>query len=61
MNGLQSQGSSTTSQQGVRFTDADAKAYYEEHPDEFKVAAGRVRATSWSRPKAEGEQHPRRG
>jgi foldase protein PrsA len=27
---------------GVRFTEADAKAYYEEHPDEFKVAAGRT-------------------
>jgi foldase protein PrsA len=27
---------------GVRFTDADAKAYYDEHPGEFKVAAGRV-------------------
>ncbi len=25
-----------------RFTDADAKAYYDEHPDEFKVAAGRT-------------------
>ena len=27
---------------GVCFTDADAKTYYEENPDQFKVAAGRV-------------------
>lgn len=27
---------------GVRFSAADAKAYYEEHPDEFKTPAGRT-------------------
>ncbi len=27
---------------GVRFSEADAKAYYEENPAEFKVAAGRT-------------------
>jgi foldase protein PrsA len=41
-NGLQQQKLFDHVTRGVRFTDADAKAYYEEHPDEFKVAAGRV-------------------
>jgi foldase protein PrsA len=41
-NGLQQQKLFNHVTRGVRFTDADAKAYYEEHPDEFKVAAGRT-------------------
>ena len=41
-NGLQQQKLFNHVTRGVRFTDADAKAYYDENPDEFKVAAGRV-------------------
>ncbi len=41
---------------GVRFTDADAKAYYEEHPDEFKVAAGRVASHILVETKAEADR-----
>jgi foldase protein PrsA len=41
-NGLQQQKLLAYVTRGVRFTDADAKAYYEENPDQFKVAAGRV-------------------
>jgi foldase protein PrsA len=41
-NGLQQQKLFNHVTRGVRFTDADAKAYYDEHPDEFKVAAGRT-------------------
>jgi foldase protein PrsA len=41
-NGLQQQKLFNHITRGVRFTDADAKAYYEKNPAEFKVAAGRV-------------------
>ena len=41
-NGLQQQKLFNHVTRGVRFTEADAKAYYDEHPDEFKVAAGRT-------------------
>jgi foldase protein PrsA len=40
--GLQERKLFNRTTRGVRFTDADAKAYYEEHPGEFKVAAGRT-------------------
>ena len=41
-NQLQSQELFNYVTRGVRFTDADAKAFYAENPDQFKVAAGRV-------------------
>ncbi len=41
-NQLQSQELFNHVTRGVRFTDADAKAFYAENPDQFKVAAGRV-------------------
>ena len=40
--GLQEQKLFNHVTRGVRFADADAKAFYEENPDQFKVPAGRV-------------------
>jgi foldase protein PrsA len=55
-NGLQQQKLFNHVTRGVRFTDADAKAYYEEHPDEFKVAAGRTASHILVKTEAEAER-----
>ena len=54
--GLQQQKLFNHVTRGVRFTDADAKAYYEEHPDEFKVAAGRTASHILVATQAEAER-----
>jgi foldase protein PrsA len=41
---------------GVRFTEADAKAYYQQHPDEFRTPAGRDASHILVHTKAEAEQ-----
>lgn len=41
-NGLQQQELFAHVTRGVRFSEADAKEYYEDNPDQFKVAAGRT-------------------
>jgi parvulin-like peptidyl-prolyl isomerase len=55
-NGLQQQKLFDHVTRGVRFTDADAKAYYEEHPDEFKVEAGRAARHILVETKAEADR-----
>jgi foldase protein PrsA len=54
--GLQQQKLFNHITRGVRFTEADAKTYYEENPAEFKVAAGRAASHILVASEAEAER-----